>query len=118
MRRFNPEQSSRHCRTVGTNEACVGNAFPETLNALNEKPANRAPRGEEFLMSRYVRIPFALAAFAALGTAHAQQPAAPASVKLGIVSFLTGPAASPFGIPGRDGAEIFIEALNADERPP
>src|SRR5215471_3507161 len=30
----------------------------------------------------------------------------PAMVKLGIVSVLTGPAAAPFGIPGRNGAEI------------
>jgi branched-chain amino acid transport system substrate-binding protein len=36
-----------------------------------------------------------------------------ATVKLGIVSFLTGPAAAPFGIPGRNGAEIMIEAMNA-----
>jgi len=51
---------------------------------------------------------------------QAQQPAAPASppIKLGIVSFLTGPAASPFGIPGRNGAEIVIEALNAGTLPP
>ena len=52
--------------------------------------------------------------------AQAQQPAAPAAapVKLGIVSFLTGPAASPFGIPGRNGAEIVIEAFNAGKAPP
>ncbi len=49
--------------------------------------------------------------------AFAQTPAAPAPVKLGIVSFLTGPAASPFGIPGRNGAEIVIEALNAGKAP-
>ena len=53
--------------------------------------------------------------------AFAQTPAAPAApaapVKLGIVSFLTGPAASPFGIPGRNGAEIIIEALNAGKAP-
>jgi len=50
--------------------------------------------------------------------AFAQQPAAPAApVKLGIVSFLTGPAASPFGIPGRNGAEIVLEALNAGKAP-
>ena len=50
--------------------------------------------------------------------AQAQQPAATqASVKLGIVSFLSGPAASPFGIPGRNGAEILIEALNAGSAP-
>src|ERR1700704_6770166 len=47
------------------------------------------------------------------------QPAAPAAapIKLGIVSFLSGPAASPFGVPGRNGAEIVIEALNAGTAP-
>lgn len=67
-------------------------------------------------MSLYVRIPFALAALAsaaAIAPAHAQQ----APIKLGIVSFLTGPAASPFGIPGRNGAEIVIEAFNAGKAP-
>jgi branched-chain amino acid transport system substrate-binding protein len=60
-----------------------------------------------------------LAAATAAVAAQAQQPAAPAAapVKLGIVSFLTGPAASPFGIPGRNGAEIIIEALNAGKAP-
>src|SRR5690348_17477381 len=71
-------------------------------------------------MSNYARIPFALVAFAAAFVAafpvQAQQPAT-APVKLGIVSFLTGPAASPFGIPGRNGAEIVIEALNAGKAP-
>jgi branched-chain amino acid transport system substrate-binding protein len=38
-------------------------------------------------------------------------------VKLGIVSFLTGPAAGPFGIPGRNAAEIIIENLNAGKMP-
>jgi branched-chain amino acid transport system substrate-binding protein len=53
------------------------------------------------------------------GDAPAQQPAAPAAapIKLGIVSFLSGPAASPFGVPGRNGAEIVIEALNAGTAP-
>lgn len=73
-------------------------------------------------MSNYSRTPLALAVIAvasmAVVSAQAQQPAAPAaSVKLGIVSFLTGPAASPFGIPGRNGAEIVIEALNAGKAP-
>ena len=73
-------------------------------------------------MSNYGRTPLALAAIAvasiAIVSAQAQQPAAPvAPVKLGIVSFLTGPAASPFGIPGRNGAEIVIEALNAGKAP-
>ena len=50
--------------------------------------------------------------------ADAQQPAAAApNVELGIVSFLTGPAAAPFGIPGRNAAEILIEALNSGKVP-
>src|SRR5205814_9891687 len=52
------------------------------------------------------------------GPVQAQQPAtAAADVKLGIVSFLTGPAAAPFGIPGRNAAEIVIEELNAGKVP-
>jgi branched-chain amino acid transport system substrate-binding protein len=43
------------------------------------------------------------------------QDAAP--IKLGLVTFLTGPAAGPFGVPGRNGAEILIEALNAGKVP-
>src|SRR5262245_8080641 len=73
-------------------------------------------------MSNYTRILFALAAGTVASvaglSAQAQQPAASAApVKLGIVSFLTGPAASPFGIPGRNGAEIVIEAFNAGKAP-
>jgi branched-chain amino acid transport system substrate-binding protein len=55
-----------------------------------------------------------------LGVAPTQAQNAPsgATLKLGIVSFLTGPAAAPFGIPGRNGAEIMIEAMNAGKVPP
>jgi branched-chain amino acid transport system substrate-binding protein len=51
--------------------------------------------------------------------AQAQQPAAPAQtpIKIGIVTFLTGPAAAPFGIPGRNAAEILVEMLNAGKVP-
>jgi branched-chain amino acid transport system substrate-binding protein len=76
------------------------------------------------MLYRDVCIRWGLAGLAAVTAvvlpAQAQQPAAPAAppVKLGIVSFLTGPAASPFGIPGRNGAEIVIEAFNAGKAPP
>src|SRR5690606_3495491 len=53
----------------------------------------------------------------ASGDVVSAQQAAPATVKLGIVSFLSGPAASPFGVPGRNGAEILIEAINAGKAP-
>jgi branched-chain amino acid transport system substrate-binding protein len=67
-------------------------------------------------------VPWTIAAAAGLalasaGTAFAQQAAAPAPIKLGVVSFLSGPAASPFGVPGRNGAEILIEALNSGKAP-
>jgi branched-chain amino acid transport system substrate-binding protein len=65
-------------------------------------------------LTRWALVGLAAATAAAV-PAQAQQPAAP--IKLGIVSFLTGPAASPFGIPGRNGAEIVIEALNTGKAP-
>jgi branched-chain amino acid transport system substrate-binding protein len=59
------------------------------------------------------------AATAALAQAPAPAPAAPAErpFKLGVVSFLSGPAAGPFGVPGRNAAEVVIEALNAGKVP-
>jgi len=72
-------------------------------------------------MLKHARIPLAFAALTALAAApaQAQAPAAPAAapVKLGIVTFLTGPAATPFGIPSRNAAEIVIETLNAGKGP-
>ena len=46
--------------------------------------------------------------------AHAQEPA---PLKVGVVSFLSGPAAGPFGVPARNAAEITFEALNAGSVP-
>ena len=45
---------------------------------------------------------------------HAQEPA---PLKIGVVSFLSGPAAGPFGVPARNAAEITFEALNAGNVP-
>ncbi len=42
---------------------------------------------------------------------------APAEIKIGIVSFLSGAAAAPFGIPARNAAEILIEQINAGRAP-
>jgi branched-chain amino acid transport system substrate-binding protein len=53
----------------------------------------------------------------ALSAARAQQPAANAPVKIGFVTFLTGPAAAPFGIPDRNAADLLVEALNAGKVP-
>jgi branched-chain amino acid transport system substrate-binding protein len=61
-----------------------------------------------------IRIAAVLALCA--GAASAQQQAAPAEAKpfrIGVVTFLSGPAAGPFGVPARNGAEVLVEALNA-----
>ncbi len=44
-------------------------------------------------------------------------PGAPAQVKIGIVSFLSGAAAAPFGVPSRNAAEVLIEQINAGRGP-
>jgi branched-chain amino acid transport system substrate-binding protein len=41
----------------------------------------------------------------------------PAPVKIGVVTFLSGPGASPFGVPARNAAELVIELLNAGKAP-
>jgi branched-chain amino acid transport system substrate-binding protein len=41
----------------------------------------------------------------------------PAPVKIGFVTFLTGPAAAPFGIPDHNAAELLVEKLNAAQVP-
>jgi branched-chain amino acid transport system substrate-binding protein len=69
---------------------------------------------------KHVQWSLAVVAGLTLATAASAQQAAPpaaAPIKVGIVSFLSGPAASPFGVPGRNGAEIVIEALNAGKAP-
>jgi len=60
-----------------------------------------------------VAVAIALVTVASMLPAQAQQT----PIKLGIVSFLSGPAAAPFGMPGRNGAEIVIEAFNAGTAP-
>ena len=57
----------------------------------------------------------AAAAFAAIVPAVAAADEAP--LKIGVVSFLSGAAAGPFGVPARNGAEIMIEMLNGGKVP-
>ncbi|MBL8532435.1 MAG: ABC transporter substrate-binding protein [Betaproteobacteria bacterium] len=55
----------------------------------------------------------ALTALAVSG-AHAQQKD---SIKIGFVTFLSGPAAGPFGVPAKMAAEAIVESLNAGKVP-
>lgn len=54
----------------------------------------------------------ALAAVLISPTSMAQEP-----IRIGIVSFLSGPAAGPFGVPARNAAELTAEMLNAGTVP-
>jgi len=54
------------------------------------------------------------------GSAAAQTPAPAAELKpfkIGVVTFLSGPAAGPFGVPARNAAEVLVESLNGGKLP-
>ena len=57
------------------------------------------------------KVLFALAVAAAMPVANAQ------SVKVGVVTFLSGPAAAPFGVPAKNSAEFVVEQLNNGSAP-
>ena len=61
-------------------------------------------------MSRKLIPAIAVSMLAAMGSW--QSLSAQETVKVGIVSFLTGPAAGPFGIPGKNAADVVIAAIN------
>ncbi|MEK9776185.1 MAG: ABC transporter substrate-binding protein, partial [Quisquiliibacterium sp.] len=59
-------------------------------------------------------VAVAAAVVCAAPAVHAQDAG---SVKIGVVSFLSGPAAGPFGVPARNAAELTFEMLNGGKVP-
>ncbi|MDH5579511.1 MAG: ABC transporter substrate-binding protein, partial [Betaproteobacteria bacterium] len=60
----------------------------------------------------------AIPALVAAALAPAAMPAQAAdTVKMSVVAFLSGPAAGPFGVPSRNGAEVVIAAINDGKLP-
>lgn len=57
-------------------------------------------------------LSLALSLLAAAGARAEQAP-----IKIGFVTFMTGPAAAPFGIPDHNAAELLVDALNAGKVP-
>lgn len=55
---------------------------------------------------------FAGAAVPATAQENTEKP-----IKIGFVTFLSGAAAAPFGVPARNAAEVLVEALNAGKAP-
>src|SRR3954463_3109130 len=56
-----------------------------------------------------------LIALAAVSLAPAAM--AQSTVKIGVVTFLSGPAAAPFGVPAKNAAEFVVDELNAGKAP-
>jgi branched-chain amino acid transport system substrate-binding protein len=56
-------------------------------------------------------------ALALFGVSAAQAQSAAPTLNLGLVTFLSGPAAGPFGIPSRNAAELVAEAINKGTLP-
>ncbi|HEX6137800.1 MAG TPA: ABC transporter substrate-binding protein [Casimicrobiaceae bacterium] len=68
--------------------------------------------------SRWIGVAFAVLSLAlASAQAAAQAPASAKPFRIGVVTFLSGAAAGPFGVPARNGAEVLAEALNAGKVP-
>lgn len=66
-------------------------------------------------LGKGLRLVAAAAAMAlAVTSAEAQQKT---SIKIGFVTFLSGPAAGPFGVPAKQAAEAIVESLNAGKVP-
>ena len=59
----------------------------------------------------------ALASFLLLTVVTTGAASANDTIKVGVVTFLSGPAAGPFGVPGKNGAEMVIDAINAGALP-
>jgi branched-chain amino acid transport system substrate-binding protein len=53
----------------------------------------------------------------ALGIAAAPLALAQQPLRIGIVTFLSGPASAPFGMPARNAAEVVVDSLNAGKLP-
>jgi branched-chain amino acid transport system substrate-binding protein len=63
-------------------------------------------------MNRFLRsfgATSALFALALLGTPFAS---AQAPLRIGVITFLSGPAAGPFGVPAKNASDVVVEALN------
>jgi branched-chain amino acid transport system substrate-binding protein len=65
--------------------------------------------------SRIARLAAVVAGAALLlpPTARAEEP----KFRIGVVTFLSGAGAGPFGVPARNGAEVLVEALNGGKTP-
>ncbi|MGQ0580001.1 MAG: ABC transporter substrate-binding protein [Betaproteobacteria bacterium] len=63
-------------------------------------------------MNRFLRIVGATSTLFALGLLCSPFASAQAPLRIGIITFLSGPAAGPFGVPAKNGSDLLVDALN------
>lgn len=63
-------------------------------------------------MNRYLRHLGAIAAFAAAFCGFQPASADETPLRIGVITFLSGPAAGPFGVPAKNAADLLVEAFN------
>jgi branched-chain amino acid transport system substrate-binding protein len=102
------DKTKVRCRIAGNIPGAM-NSVHGSPRPATERPTSRflrVLRGERFLAA-------VLLCLGCLGPAQA----ADAPLRIGVVTFLSGPGAGPMGIPGRNAAELTFDALNAGTVP-
>src|SRR5260370_27765833 len=119
-----PSWGDRHSRCWGRPGKARLKSRPHRRRRSNRRADNArglaAGNPGEEMMSHFSRIHRAVARLSVV-IATALALAAPASAqetfKLGIVTFLSGPAADSFGVPARNGGQFVIDQLNKGAAP-
>ena len=65
------------------------------------------------LLRRFSALAIAFVSVVPAGAALAQEP-----LRIGVITFLSGPAAGPFGVPAKNAADLLAEALNQGGQAP
>src|SRR5690349_6304800 len=90
-----------------------GRPLEPTTVTDSESPSRESPADEAASATASAS---ATATDAAPGAGSAAP--SPSTIRLGIVSFLSGAGAGPFGVPARNAAELLVEELNNGRLPP
>ena len=69
------------------------------------------------MICKHLSHPFALAAFGVLGALAGGAAHAQGTFKVGVVTFLSGPAAESFGVPAANGAKLMVDQFNKGAAP-
>lgn len=58
-------------------------------------------------MNRFIPLAAVVLAVLLVGGAHAQD-----KLRIGVITFLSGPVAGPFGVPARNASDLIADAMN------